>query len=133
MRRSQIGESGVLVKIQVLIVDDSPVARHGLTSILRHYPDVEVVGEASGAAEAFTEVPRLKPDIVIMNAQMPEMDGAEATGVIKERWPWTKVLFLAVHVCYFEVAAAAGADGCLMKDGGRHELVEAIRELGRRN
>ena len=119
-------------KIRVLIVDDSPPVRHGLQSILRAYSDIEVLGEATDGQEAIDKVEQVQPDVILMDAQMPGMDGVEATRHIKERWPSIKVLFLMVHSSYVEAAMAAGADGHLMKDSGRQELVLTIREMGRR-
>ena len=119
-------------KIRVLIVDDSPPVRHGLQSILRAYSDMDVVGEATDGREAIVIAEQVQPDVILMDAQMPGMDGAEATRHIKERWPSIKVLFLTVHSSYVEAAMAAGADGHLMKDCSRQELVQTIREMGRR-
>jgi two-component system response regulator NreC len=117
--------------IRVLIVDDSPVVRNGLQGILRAHPDIEVVGQATDGREAIAQAEQLQPGVILIDAQMPEMDGTEATRRIKERWPNIKVLFLTVHMGYIEAALAAGADGYLMKDSGRQELLQAIRELGR--
>lgn len=119
-------------KIRVLIVDDSSAVRNGLQSILRAHPDIEVVGKAADGREAIAEVEQLQPGVVLMDAQMPEMDGTEATRRIKEHFPHIRVLFLTVHPEYAEAALAAGADACLLKDSGRQELLQAIRELGRR-
>lgn len=93
-REDEAGDGHRMVKVKVLIVDDSPVARHALRSILSQHQDIEVVGEAVSAAEALLEVPRLGPDVAVVDAQMPEMSGVELTLKIKERWPDTKVLFL---------------------------------------
>ena len=117
-------------KISVLIVDDSTAVRHGLVSILRAYPDIEPVGEATNGLDAIDKVDLLEPTVVLMDAQMPEMDGMEATRLIKERFPNIKVLFLSVHADYLDSALAAGADGYLPKDSDRQTLVEKIRELG---
>ena len=119
-------------KIRVLIADDSPPVRHGLQSILRAYSDMELVGEAANGQEAIAMSEQVQPDVILMDAQMPVMDGVEATRHIKERWPSIKVLFLTVHSSYVEAAMAAGADGHLMKDCRRQELVQTIREMGRR-
>ena len=116
--------------IKVLIVDDSSVVRDGLKGILRAHPDIQVVGEAANGLEAIDKAEQLQPDIVLMDAQMPVMDGVEATHQIKERLPAVKVLFLTVHTGYIEDALAAGADAYLLKDSGRRELLQAIRELG---
>ena len=117
-------------KISVLIVDDSAVVRHGLLSILRAFPDIDPVGEAINGLDAIDKVDLLEPTVVLMDAQMPEMDGMEATRLIKERFPNIKVLFLSVHADYLDSALAAGADGYLPKDSDRQTLVEKIRELG---
>ncbi len=119
-------------EIRVLIVDDSPAVTHGLQSILRAYSDMDVVGEATDGREAIVMAEQVQPDVILMDAQMPGMDGVEATRHIKEQWPSIKVLFLTVHSSYVEAAMAAGADGHLMKDGGRRELVQTIRKMGRR-
>jgi len=119
-------------KIRVLIADDCSVVRDGLQSILRAYPDIEVVGEATNGLEAIAKAEQLQPDVVLMDAQMPEMDGVEATRRIKERFPSPKVLFLTVHVGYIDAALAAGANVYLTKDCSRHELLEVIRELASR-
>ena len=121
-----------LDKITVLIVDDSAAVRDGLRSILRANPDIEVLGEAADGLAAIARVEGLQPDIILMDAQMPQMDGIEATRRIKVRWPNIKILFLTVHTEYVEAALAAGADTYLLKDSGRRELLQAIRELGRR-
>ncbi|MFQ5872902.1 MAG: response regulator transcription factor [Dehalococcoidia bacterium] len=119
-------------KIRVLIVDDSSVVRDGLQSILGADPNIEVVGHAADGLEAISKAEQLQPGVILMDAQMPEMDGVEATRRIKERSPNIKVLVLTVHTTYIQAALAAGADGYLMKDSGRQELLQAIRNLGRR-
>ncbi len=119
-------------EIKVLISDDSRVVRNGLHSILRAYPDIEVVGEAVDGLDAIAKAEQLRPNIILMDGQMPEMDGIEATRCIKERFPSIKILFLTVHIGFIEGALAAGADCYLTKDCNRHELLEVIRDLGHR-
>ena len=119
--------------IRILIADDSAAARDGLRSILGAYPDIQVVAEAVDGLEAVAEAERVQPEVILMDAQMPSMDGVEATRLIKQRLPHVMVLFLAVHRQHVEEAMAAGADGHLMKDSGRQELLSAIRRLGRRS
>ena len=122
-----------LDKTTVLIVDDSAAVRDGLRSILRANPAIEVLGEAADGLAAIASVEELQPDVVLMDAQMPQMDGMEATRRIKARWPDIKVLLLTVHTEFIEAAVAAGADAYLLKDSGREELRQVVRELGRRN
>ena len=117
-------------KIRVLIVDDCSVARDGIRSILKACPDIEVVGEAANGLEAIAQAEHLQPAVVLMDVQTPEMDGIEAIGPIKQRMPEIKILVLTVHSSYLGGALAAGADGCLMKDCTRQELVQGIRLLG---
>jgi DNA-binding NarL/FixJ family response regulator len=119
-------------KIKVLIVDDNAAIRNGLCSILRAHADIELVGRAENGLEAIDQAERLQPDVILMDAQMPGMDGVETTRRIKERLPDIKILFLTVHTGCIKAALAAGADSYLMKDSGRQELLQAIRKLGRR-
>jgi len=72
-------------KIRVLIVDDCSIARDGIRSILKAFPDIEVVGEAANGLEAIAQAEHLQPTVVLMDVQMPEMDGIEAIGPIKQR------------------------------------------------
>ena len=129
--RSQAGRERYVVKIRVLIVDDSPTVRDDLASILRANYDMEVVGEAGDGVEAVVRAEQLEPDVILMDAQMPGMDGIEATRRVKERLPHIKILVLTVHAGYADGALAAGADGYLLKDSARQELLQAIRQLGR--
>ena len=114
--------------ITVLLVDDCPAARDGLRSILKSHADIRVVGEAEDALSGLEQALRLKPRIVLMDFQMPGMDAAEATRLLKESSPGTKVLGMLVHSAHIAPALAAGADGYLMKDAGRQELCRKILE-----
>ena len=120
-------------RIKVLIVDDAAAVRDGLNSILRAYPDIDVVGEATNGEEAIAQAEQLQPAVILMDAQMPGTDGIAATRHIKQQSPNIRVLLLTVHTGYIEEAMAAGADAYLIKDSGRQELVQAIRELSRRS
>jgi DNA-binding NarL/FixJ family response regulator len=91
--------------------------------------DIEVVGEAASGREALDQLESSLPDIVLVDAQMPDMSGVETTRKIKERWPQVKVLFLTVHSSYIEAAFAAGADYQLMKDCTRQELLAAVKKI----
>ena len=113
----------------MLIVDDSPEVRNGLQSMLTTHPDIEVVGEAADGLEALTMVEQLQPGVILMDSQMPVMDGIEATRRIKDRSPNIKILVLTVYKIYIELALAAGADACLMKDVTSQELLDAIRRV----
>ena len=123
------GRTG-LEKIRTFIVDSCAEVRNGIQSILRAYPDIEVVGEAADGLDAIAKAEALEPSVILVDAQLPGMGGIEATRRIKERWPNIRVLFLTVHPSYIEAALGAGADDYLMKDCTRQELLQAIRSLG---
>lgn len=114
--------------IRVLLVDDHAVVRSGLSAFLIAYDDLELVGEASNGEKAVKECQRLKPDVVLMDLVMPGMDGATATGQIREKCPDTQVIALTSfkEKELVESALKAGAIGYLLKDVSATDLVNAI-------
>jgi two-component system, NarL family, response regulator LiaR len=120
-------------KIRVLVVDDHAVVRQGLRTFLGLQPDIEVAGEASGGAEAVSEAERTKPDVVLMDLLMPEMDGIEATRRIRENRPDTRVIVLTSFADDDKVfpAIRAGAIGYLLKDVKPTDLADTIRAAAR--
>lgn len=116
-------------KIRVLLVDDNEVVREGLVSLLEPHSDIEVVGKAVDGLDAISKAEETDPDVILMDAQMPRADGAEATRRIKEILPDVKVLFLTVYGDYVGDALSAGASWYLTKDCRRQDLLEAIRTL----
>ena len=117
--------------IRVLLVDESPAVIDGLRSILQSCPEIEVVGEETNGADAVDKAIKLRPDVVLIDAQVPGMDGVEASRRIKEVLPDVKILFMAVHPDLVEAAIGAGVDCCLVKDCSRHEFIGAVRGLGK--
>ncbi|MFF9035844.1 response regulator [Streptomyces sp. NPDC014892] len=119
--------------IRVLLADDHPVVRDGLAAMLSTQPDLTVVGEAASGAEALRQTASLAPDVVLMDLQMPEMDGTTATAAIRAAHPEVRVLVLTTYDTDADITAAvdAGAVGYLLKDTGRHELCEAVRTAAR--
>ena len=115
--------------ITVLIVDDDPIVVHGLKSILRAVSEIEVVGTAEDGLKAVDEALRLRPRLILMDAQISEDGGLEATRRIREGSPESRLLFMAVHMADIDTALEAGADGYVMKDSGRRELLRAITRL----
>lgn len=115
--------------IRVLIVDDHPMVRSGLTALLSAYDDLELAGEASNGAEAVRACARVKPDVVLMDLVMPEMDGATATRLILEQHPQVKVVALTSFKedSLVQDALKAGAIGYLLKNITADELANAIR------
>jgi DNA-binding NarL/FixJ family response regulator len=120
---------GKMNKIRVLLADDNEVVREGLQSILQPQIDIEVVGQAVDGLDAVTKAQDLNPDVILMDAQMPGMDGTEATRRIKQILPDVKIMFLTVYGDYVGGALAAGASWYLTKDCRRQDLLEAIRVL----
>ena len=115
--------------IRVMIVDDNAAVREGLESILSANADISVVATAVNGEEAVDGVATHAPDVVLMDSQMPVMDGVEATRRIKRASPGVKILFLTVHSSHVPDGMEAGADAALLKDVGRHEILSAIRKL----
>ena len=118
--------------IRVLITDDSPVIQDGLKSLLDAQPDFEVVGVAYDGREAVDKAIELLPDVVIMDAQMPVMDGVEATRRIKQAVAGVGILFFSVFAEYVEASNRAGADGYLPKDCDYEELLSELKEIAAR-
>jgi DNA-binding NarL/FixJ family response regulator len=113
-------------RVKVLIADDRPTTRRGLRALLTLLPQVEVVGEAVDGRESVALVAEYRPDVVLMDVQMPVMDGLEATRRIKEQWPEVQVIALTMYTKYRAEALAAGADAFLLKDGAPNTLASAI-------
>lgn len=118
--------------IKILIADDHPVVRDGLNAILETQPDFEVVGEAGNGREAVEKVRTLQPDVVLLDLDMPVMDGLEALRQIRgEQWA-TKVIVFTVFDSDERIIAAvqAGANGYLLKgDAPRQEVFTAVRTV----
>jgi DNA-binding NarL/FixJ family response regulator len=114
---------------RLLIADDHDLVRDGLRSMLEGEPDFEVVGEAQNGREAFLLCRSLRPDLVLMDVRMPEMDGLEATRAIKREHPEVGVLVVTMHdnPDYMFEAIKGGAAGYVLKDASRDELIAAVR------
>ena len=119
--------------IRLLVVDDHPVVRAGMVAVLGEESDFEVVGEAANGAEALGLVPRLRPDVVLMDLRMPVMDGAEATARISAEPDPPQVLVLTTYDTDADIirAVEAGARGYLLKDAPTSVLADAIRRAAR--
>ena len=115
--------------IRVLLVDDHAMVRRGMRDFLSLHEDIEVVGEAADGAAGVEQAKVLRPDIVVMDLMMPNLDGIEATGRIKAVLPDVEVIALTSFIEESRVVAAieAGASGFLLKDAEADELAAAIR------
>jgi DNA-binding NarL/FixJ family response regulator len=115
--------------IRVLLVDDHAVVRMGLRSFFDMLDDIEVVGEASDGSEGVAMARRLKPDVVLMDLLMPNMDGVTAIGRIKAEMPETEIVTMTSFIEEEKVTAAleAGASGYVLKDAEADEVATAIR------
>lgn len=118
-------------KIRTIIVDDHAMLRDGIRALLSAETDIDVVGEASDGRQAIEKVEQLKPDVVIMDILMPDMDGLEACRRIKKKYPSTKILVLTQYDNreYVLSALKAGAIGYLPKKALGAELLSAIRAI----
>ncbi len=116
--------------IRVLLVDDQAVVRRGLRVRFHLEPDLEVVGEASTGREALILAQTLTPDVVLMDIEMPEMDGIEATAALRRVVPQSAVVILSIHddAQTRGRAQAAGAVAFVEKRGGTDRLLSAIRQ-----
>lgn len=117
------------MSIKILIADDQRLFRQGLRSLLEQEEDLVVVGEAADGQDAFTMAQKTNPDIILMDVEMPKLDGINATEMILERNPDIRVLMLSVHNEDERVVAAlrAGASGYILKDADHMEFIRIIR------
>ncbi len=124
-----MGRSAILRK--VLITDDRITSRKGLRALMLTQPDLKVIGEAANGKMAIDFIKKLKPDVVIMDAFMPKMNGLEATRIIKKRWRDVRVVILTMHEDIREEALAAGADAFLVKGCPPEDLINVIKDQRR--
>lgn len=120
-------------EIRVLIVDDHPIVRSGLRSLLMAESDINVVGEATDGNEGIEKTKALHPNVVLMDISMPNMDGLNATRQIKGKFPEVQILVLSMHRSdeYFFEMLHAGASGYILKTAKTSDLLEAIRVVNR--
>jgi NarL family two-component system response regulator LiaR len=120
-------------KIRVFVVDDHAIVRDGIQSILATEPDIECVGEAANGADAVSKARILRPDVILMDLVMPEMDGIEAIQQILASQPEARILVLTSFSADDKVfpAIKAGALGYLLKDTGSEDLMRAIHQVYR--
>ncbi|NOZ71425.1 MAG: response regulator transcription factor [Chloroflexi bacterium] len=116
--------------ISILIVDDHPMVREGMRSMLQA-PEIKVVGEAASGAEALRLVAKLKPDVVLMDIRMPDMDGIAALQAIKEARFHSQVIMVTTYqnTTYLLRSLAAGASGFILKDISRQKLLETVHAV----
>ncbi len=116
-------------KIRVLLADDQDIIRTGLTIILNHQADIEVVGQAADGAEAIELAQRLQPDVILMDIKMPRLNGIQATRQIVAALPQTQIIILTTYDTDDWVfdGIRAGAIGYLLKDTSGDNLAEAVR------
>ena len=119
--------------LRILIAEDHPLFRKGVISLLSSVPDFEVIGEAKTGEEAVARAADLQPDVILMDLQMPEVDGIEATRRILQQSPSVRILVVTLFEDEDSVfmALRAGARGYVLKDADEEEMVHAIRAVGK--
>jgi len=125
-----MGQTDEVLMIRLLVVDDQPAVRRGLRVRFHLEPDMQVVGEASTGSEALTLAQTLIPDVVLMDIEMPDMDGIETTGALRAVVPQSTVVILSIHTDRQTRVRAqvAGAIAFVEKRGTTYTLLAAIRQ-----
>lgn len=120
-------------KTRILLADDHTLVRKGLALIVEREPDLEVVGEASNGQEALEMAEKLRPDVVVIDVSMPELNGIEGTRRILGRHPRTRVLAVSMHrdAVYVREILKAGARGYVLKDAADEDFLTALRAVAR--
>ncbi|MCH8206136.1 MAG: response regulator transcription factor [Chloroflexi bacterium] len=115
--------------IRILVADDHPVLLDGLVAVLSTQPDFKVVGEAGGGMEAVQKVAELRPHVVLLDLEMPEVDGVEALRRMRDRDPDVRVIVFTAFDTDDRIMAAvqAGAQGYILKGGPREQVFDAVR------
>jgi DNA-binding NarL/FixJ family response regulator len=123
--------SSEAVKIRVLAVDDHPLLREGVAALIADETDIALVGEAADGREAVDQFRRLRPDVTLMDLQMPHLNGIEATTTIRAEFPDARIVVLTTYTGDVQVPLAlkAGASGYLLKNAIRTELLSTIRAV----
>ena len=116
-------------KIRVMLVDDHPVMREALRGIITSEPDLIVVAEAGSGRAALDLLGRAKPDVILMDGSMPEMNGIDATRRLRQLQPDVKIIGLTLYeqTTYLEEMAEVGASGYILKTGAPEDVINAIR------
>jgi DNA-binding NarL/FixJ family response regulator len=119
------------LKIRVLLADDHAMMRDGLQALLQTAADIEVVGSVGNGREALARTISLKPDVVIMDVTMPDMNGIEAASLMREKHPQIRIVMLSMHSSSEHVyrALKAGAAGYLLKESAGEEIISAVRAV----
>lgn len=119
------------MKIRVLLADDHAMMRDGLQALLQAAPDIEVTGSVGNGRDAVNMATASKPDVVIMDVTMPDMNGIEAAGLLHDKLPQVRVVMLSMHSGSEHVyrALGAGAAGYLLKESAGEEIVSAVRAV----
>lgn len=119
--------------IRVLIADDHPIVRAGLSALIDDHPRMRLVAEATTGTQAVSLALSHRPDVILMDLRMPELDGVEATRAIRSSWPDARVIVLTTYDGDEDIyqALLAGAMAYLLKDASRAELLEAIEAVHR--
>lgn len=119
-------------KLRVLLTDDHPLFRKGLTALLNTNPELEIVGTASTGEEALLLIPSVNPDVVLMDLQMPGEGGIASTRMIRDQFPEIKVLIVTLFRDddFIFMALRAGAHGYILKNADETEMIRAIMAVG---
>tara|TARA_R110002012_G_scaffold146234_3_gene304527 strand:+ start:5130 stop:5801 length:672 start_codon:yes stop_codon:yes gene_type:complete len=122
-------------QISVLLVDDHPMVQGGLTACLAFYDDINIVGTCNDGADALSKAKALKPDVILMDVSMPNMNGIDATEIITEQCPDVQILIFSMHDSQEFVSSAiqAGASGYVLKDTSSEEVYYAIKAIAKGN
>jgi DNA-binding NarL/FixJ family response regulator len=115
-------------KKTILIIDDHPLFREGLKSLLKKLPDYEMVGGVGTAAEGLEKVKELRPDLVVMDISLPDLNGIELTRAIRESYPDIQIAVLSMYskISYITEAFRAGATGYLVKESATESIIECL-------
>ena len=117
--------------IKIMLVDDHPMVRDGLSACLSFYDDITIVGACNDGTEVLQTAKKCLPDVILMDISMPNQNGLEATEIIKETFPDTKILIFSMHESseFVKNAVQAGASGYILKDTDSEEVYQAIKTV----